>query len=332
MKATFNIKAWRLLHALNTTGTLTKAAEQEAIELSEASKRLAALESELGIKLLDRSKRPAMVTQSAKRLDAQARRISKAHTVALELASTIRNERENQQHIRTIRISLPANFDKMGVLSALYEYEAKHVNVRLEFSADSGIPALLAGHTDISMGGYLWDGKGVFALPAGRCVNFLMASDTYIKRYGAPESIEDLLGGKHRLLVRNRDNRFYSNKLTNGHRTAYISSTAQVFYGDAAACREMLIAGGGIATDLSVGYVSEYIAHGTIKPVLPGWHREPWTFHVYCRAAQAEDRLIREVMALIVRSAFSQISNQWEFWYDRLKLPTPIDLAKKPTL
>ena len=33
-----------------------------------------------------------------------------------------------------------------------------------------------------------------------------------------------------------------------------------VFYGDAEACREMLVTGGGIATDLSVGYVSEFIA------------------------------------------------------------------------
>ena len=102
-----------------------------------------------------------------------------------------------------------------------------------------------------------------------------------------------------------------------------------VFYGDAEACREMLVTGGGIATDLSVGYVSEFIANSTIHSVLPGWHREPWTFYVYCRAAQSEDKLIREVMALIAKSAFAQISNRWEFWYKRLGLPFPEELTQK---
>ena len=326
MKAVSSIKTWRLLHALNKTGALTSAAQQESIELSEASRRIAALESELGLILLDRRKKPAQLTEAAKRLDGQASRISRAHKSAMELAEKIKQEEAKHTTQRTVRISLPVNFDKVGLLSALYEYESRHENIRFEFSADSGIPALLEGSTDISMGGYLWDGKGVFALPVGRCFNFLMASESYIKRYGLPESIQDLLNGKHRLLMRNPKNRFFSNKLTNGRQTVYVGPHANVFYGDAEACREMLVTGGGIATDLSVGYVSEFIANSTIHAVLPGWHREPWTFYVYCRAAHSEDKLIREVMALIAKSAFAQISNRWEFWYKRLGLPLPEEL------
>ena len=260
MKAVLSIKTWRLLHALNKTGALMSAAQQESIELSEASRRIAALESELGLILLDRRKKPAQLTEAAKRLDGQASRISRAHKSAMELAEKIKQEEAKHTTQRTVRISLPVNFDKVGLLSALYEYESRHENIRFEFSADSGIPALLEGSTDISMGGYLWDGKGVFALPVGRCFNFLMASESYIKRYGLPESIQDLLNGKHRLLMRNPKNRFFSNKLTNGRQTVYVGPHANVFYGDAEACREMLVTGGGIATDLSVGYVSEFIA------------------------------------------------------------------------
>lgn len=78
-----------------------------------------------------------------------------------------------------------------------------------------------------------------------------------------------------------------------------------------------------------MGYVSEFIAHGTVRAVLPGWHREPWIFYVYCRASDSQDRLIREVMALIAKNAFAQISNRWEFWYERLGLPQPVEIKQK---
>lgn len=326
MKASLNLKNLALLHSLCKVKTLSRASEREMMELSEASRRISALEAELGFALLDRSKRPAAVTQAAKRLDVYTGRISKAYVSLLRVVNEIHEEADKQRSFRTIRISLPVNFDKVGLLSALYAYESKHEGLRLEFSADSGIPSLLAGETDISMGGYLWSSKGVFSLPVGRCFNFLMASDTYIRRNGAPEKISDLLDGKHRLIMRNRNNRFFSNRLTDGLQTVYLSSKADVFYGDAEACREMLVSGRGIAVDLSVGYVSEFIAQGTVRPVLPGWHREPWTYHLYCREAQVEDRVIRELMAFIARNAFSQISNQWEFWYRQLGLPMPKDV------
>lgn len=323
MQANDSIKNWKLLHALNKTGRLTLAASREAMELSEASRRISALEAVLGVALLDRSRKPAQITQAARRLDAQAGRIARAFAAAERLADEMHKEAQAQKSTRVVKISLPVNLDKVGLLSVLYDFESNHSDVRLEFSADSGIPALINKTTDISMGGYLWEGKGVFALPAGRCINFLMASVDYLKRHGMPSSIDELVGGKHRLLMRNRDNRFFSNKLTNGCKTVYIGSQADVFYGDAESCREMLISGGGIATDLSVGYVSEFIAQSTVRAVLPGWHREPWMFYVYCRAADAQDPLIRELMALIAKSAFAQISNRWEFWYERLGLPMP---------
>lgn len=325
MKASINLKNLALLHSLCRVKTLSRAAEREMMDLSEASRRLSALESEFGFDLLDRSKRPGVVTQAAKRLDAYAGRISKSYVSLLEVVNEIHKDLEKQKSLRTIRISLPVNFDKVGLLAALYSYESKHEGLRLEFSADSGIPALLGEETDISMGGYLWSGKGVFSLPAGKCFNFLMASDAYVRRNGLPEKIGDLLEGKHRLIMRNRNNRFFSNKLTDGVQTVYVGAKADVFYGDAEACREMLISSRGIAVDLSVGYVSEFIAQGTVRPVLPGWHREPWTYYVYCRAAQAEDHVVRELMAFIAKNAFSQISNQWEFWYRQLGLPMPLE-------
>lgn len=328
MRPSENIQNWRLLHALNKKGTLSSAAEVLGIELSEASRRISSLEKECQTIFLDRNSRPAKTTLEAKRLDVQAGRIARAYNAALLQLEAIQKEQVGRKQIRNIRISLPANFDKVPLLCALYEYEQKHTDLHLEFSADSGIEALLEHLTDISMAGYLWRGKGVYALPIAQCFNFIMASTHYLRRWGEPRTIDELLSGKHRILMRNRNNRFFSDKLTNGEHTAYVPSSADIFYGDAAACREMLLSGSGIATDLSIGYVSEYIAQGLVKPILVGWHREPWTFYVYCRAEDSENNLIRTIMAHIAQKAFSQISNQWGFWYERLGLPRPPELSR----
>lgn len=315
-----SLRTWLLIHACARQGSLAQAALSLSMDLADASRRLSALERELGFSLLDRAKRPARPTENLLRVDRYASCISKACRDIDLLAAKIRAEREAPR-MRTVRISLPINMDKAGLLAAFHAYQEIHRMVRIELSADSGIPSLIAGKTDISMGGYLLEKPELFWLPVEDCYNFLMATPKYIERHGEPHRVEDLLLPQHRVLLRNHGNLFFSNKLENGEQSFYLGANANVFYGDAAACRDMMLSGDGIAMDLNVGYVAEYLAAGSIVPVLPGWHRTPFRFHVYCRRSESEDALIRELMSLVQKVAFRSISNQWRFWYRHLGLP-----------
>ncbi len=330
MSRSESLKTWGLVHAFLQQGSLAKAALAEGIELSDASRRMTALEKLMGVSLLDRSTRPAGATENLKRYAACASRIARASRDIDRITAAI--HAEASPALRTVRLSLPVNMDKAGVLTALQQYESSHPDVRIELSADSGIPMLLAGKTDISMGGYLLQLPELFAMHVEESYNFLMATKAYLKRHGTPQTIDDLADPKHRVLLRNHDNLFFSNRLENNGETFYLGDNVNLFYGDAAACRDRLLAGEGIGADLHIGYVSEAIAAGTVVPVLPGWHRAPWSYYVYCRTACAEDSVIRELMAIIQKNAFRSITNQWRFWYRRLGLPDPVKRNARRTL
>ena len=317
MRKTDNFEAWSLLSACRKTGGLAKAAAAESLDLSVASRLIAGLETELGVGILDRRVRPAVLTETGTRLAVFAQKMVKARRDALELASEVHALEAREGEKRTLRLSLPMNLNRVTLISQIMTYEDRHPDVRVEISADSGLPALIAGKTDVSLG----PDPRLFALPAGICYSFIMATKKYERKYGLPETIEDLK--HHTILLRYTQNLGYSNKLENGTETYYIDRGHRVQHGDAAACREMLLAGEGLAIDLTPGFVSDYLASGFVFPVLKGWHREPWHYHVYCRAGSQDDKVLRELMAYVERGVFATFANQWQFWYGKLGIPMP---------
>lgn len=292
MKRTSDIEAWRLLAACLKTGELSRAAQAEGVELSAASRLFSSLEQELGVALLDRQTRPAKLTQAAERLAPAAKRLMRAHRELLAEAKTIRKETIDAQSERTVRVSLPANLDRQVVMLAVMRLAAKTPGIKVEFSADSGIAALLAGKTDISLASYR-----------------------------LPREIGELAA--HRLINRFSANLSYSDVLERGAERCFLGPTQRIIQGDAAACREMLLAGEGIAIDINVGYVARELAAGELVPVLKGWHRPPWDYNVYCRVADEKDDVTRRVMASIASSVFSSTQDQWRFWYQKLGIPDP---------
>ena len=321
MRKTDNFEAWSLLSACRKTGGLAKAAAAESLDLSVASRLIAGLETELGVGILDRRVRPAVLTETGTRLAVFAQKMVKARRDALELASEVHALEAREGEKRTLRLSLPMNLNRVTLISQIMTYEDRHPDVRVEISADSGLPALIAGKTDVSLGSYYRPDPRLFALPAGICYSFIMATKKYERKYGLPETIEDLK--HHTILLRYTQNLGYSNKLENGTETYYIDRGHRVQHGDAAACREMLLAGEGLAIDLTPGFVSDYLASGFVFPVLKGWHREPWHSHVYCRAGSQDDKVLRELMAYVERGVFATFANQWQFWYGKLGIPMP---------
>ena len=172
---------------------------------------------------------------------------------------------------RTVNVSLPVNMDRSWILASLQRTAAHYPNLKTEVSADSGIPALLSGKTDISLASYRIEDAGLFCLSAGRGYTFLMASDKYKRRYGLPKSVEDLKN--HWLLNRFSTNLSHADRLENGKETFFLDSRCHVLFGDALACRDMLLAGEGIAIDMNVGFVARELSADTVFPVLKGWHR-----------------------------------------------------------
>lgn len=307
-----NLSVWRLLNACASTKSLSGAAASEDIDLATASRLMGQLEKRFGFALLDRRYRPARPTSQLFALASAAQKVTRAQKEAVHLAEMLAPRVED---VREIRISLPVNWMRQSTIKALFQYEKESPNIRFEIVADAGLDGLLSGRVQIGCMGYQPQDKNIFSMKLADEVTMLFASRDYIRQNGEPRTIEELAG--HTLLMRNPSNLSFGRRLLKGDETFTIPNDWHVHYGDAATCRQALVDGEGIAVDLCFSFIADELAAGTVRPILPGWHREPWPRSVACPTSLARDPVIRNVMLVIQRVTQESFMDRWPFWYKR---------------
>ena len=321
MRPSLKIETWNLLSELGRTQSLVQAAERLEMGLPAASRLVSSLEKELGIELLDRKRKPAQIVTKSLELFSEADRIARQYQRLLKTVDSIKHQ-DTIKPKRILKVSLPANIDRSAYLNAFSNFERKHVEVLI----DAGEEGLLNGATDVAYFGYRPAKEGITWIPAGHNVTFLMASRGYLRRHGAPQSVEELRN--HTLLLRNTSNRSFSRRLENRDASFEIESDDKVHFEDAYSCRTHLIAGEGISVDLVPSFVADELMRGDIVPVLPGWHRRPWEICV-CRRELDHSPLISEMANLIVENFKKHTVDSWMFWYRYFSIPTELVVLPK---
>ena len=311
-----NLAVWRLVNACAASKSLSEAALAENIDLAAASRMISQLEKRLGFSLLDRSTRPATPTNGLHALAPAAKKMIRAQAEALDAAKLFKPD---SGEVRQLRVSIPVNWSRKSTLQALFQFEKKYPTVRFEIVADAGIEGMTDHGVDIALLGYRPVEKEIFHQKIKDEATALFASVNYLRRCGEPKCAADLIN--HTLLMRNPSNRSFSSKLENGSETLFITDKFRVHYGDAATCRQALLAGEGIAVDLCFAYIAEELAAGTVVPILPGWHRELWERTVACPVRLASDPLIRSLMTHLKEATLQSYMDSWHFWYERFGLP-----------
>lgn len=308
MKKTDNLLAWKILHATGELGSLKLAAEKLWIDPPLASRILAALEDELGVFLLDRRTRPAALTTEAKELLPHIGQLIQNQEVILALARNMKTT--NDQHTRrTLRISLPVNMDRTPILSALLDYESTRPGIHFEILADRGLQALINRQTDLSFCFYSSDQPELHGTYVDDFYTFLLASQSYLKKYGYPQTVEELVDRP--ILLRYSSSPYYADYVENGEQKFKLRNCRKINYGDATACKEMLLAGAGIAVDLNLGMVRTPLNDQSVVAVLPQWHRPVARAHIYCRNENKNSPLYQEILKLMVQSGQSDQTSPW---------------------
>lgn len=263
-----------------------------------------------------KKKTGADVTKSLE-LFSEADRIARQYQRLLKTAESIKHQ-DTIKPKRILKVSLPANIDRSAYLNAFSNFERKHSGLRVEVLIDAGEDGLLNGAADVAYFGYRPTKEGITWIPAGHNVTFLMASRSYLRRNGTPQSVQELRN--HTLLLRNSSNRSFSRRLENRDAVFEIESDEKVHFEDAYSCRTHLIAGEGISVDLVPSFVADELMRGDIVPVLPGWHRRPWEICV-CRRDSDHSPLVSEMADLIVENFKKHTVDSWMFWYRYFSIP-----------
>jgi DNA-binding transcriptional LysR family regulator len=255
--ATFN-----KLHYFNCvveTGSISKASKIFDVQPSSISRQLASLESELGIRLLERTTRNVGLTEAGKTYYDYSKRIIS------ELEEAKRAVGDLQlSPIGNLKISTTVGFGESWVLPLLPKFRRAYPDIHIEVELTERIVDLIEENVDIAIrSGRLPDSS----LIARKLVDnhfILCSSPEYMDENGLPDSPEQLInhdcvvygyhGWKDWYLVKNN-----FQKLAIKHYMTVDSVNGQ---------KQLILHGGGIAL-IPYWAVKDELASGQLIQVLP---------------------------------------------------------------
>ncbi len=253
-------------------GSLAGAARRLELTPAAISKNLLRLESQLGVRLVQRSTRRLRLTDEGERFLEKAREALRMLDDAVAEVGQAAVEATGR-----VRVSVGASFGRRWVLPALPALALRHPGLQVEVDLDNRAVDLVAEGYDIGVrGGVIVDSslvaRRVCALPV-----VLLASPGYLRRAGVPQSLADL--DAHRCVqVRFPSGalsvwRFRASPAVSGRRARFveIQPNAQLTVGDAEAVLDLALADAGIV-QAGLHHAMPYLRSGRLKVLMPTLH------------------------------------------------------------
>lgn len=247
-------------------GSFSKAAERTGLPKSTLSRRITALESKLGERLLTRSTRRLAITEFGERILDHARRLLEE----TEAASAMALHRQGTPR-GVLRVSMPPDFRELDLTPLLLQYAASYPEVRLELDLSPRRVDLLAERFDLAVraASRLPDDGTLVARKLCEMPNGLYASPAYLKRYGMPASPPDLLDHVGlRLIGGNGEPLPW--RLSRGEETWEGLPNGPLAVNSPSLQRDLAAHGMGIVA-LDQRFAEKMVAEGMLQRVLPEW-------------------------------------------------------------
>lgn len=168
-------------------GSLSAAARSEGIAPAMIGRRLDALEARLGVKLLQRTTRKIVLTNEGMAFLEDCQRIL-ADVENAEAAVSARSVNASGH----LSISAPAGFGRQHVAPLIPSFLTEHRNVTLTLNLNDRVVDLLGEGIDVAIRIAMLSDSSMVGIKLADNKRVLVASPDYIKRHGAPASLDDL--------------------------------------------------------------------------------------------------------------------------------------------
>ncbi len=294
---------------LNNLRTFTKVVEhgsftQAAVALrcpkSRVSRRLSALETELGVQLLFRTTRKFQLTEAGRRLYQEAQ----GHLVELERAVAHATNAASEVS-GFLRITAPSDIGQTLLYPVVHEYMTLYPRVRIDLNLTNEVVDLVATGTDVGLRlGSLKD-SGMRARRLGRVSLSVLAGTSYLERWGSPKTVEELANRDCISFRTGREDVVW--RLKSGSRSRSIKLRPTFFCGSADVLVAMVIRGSGICL-LPDPYCRRDIAAGRLVPILPEWRAASVPLQIVYSATQAPPAKVRNFVDLVWRRLRPQLN------------------------
>lgn len=235
------------------SGSLAAAARRLGLPPMVATRRLAALETTLGVRLLHRTTRSLSLTPEGETFLPFAKAL-----VENEAAAMSRLRSESLGAAGLLRVSVPISFGLKFVMPFVPSLLQENPDLRISVDLTDGLPDLVATGTDLAIRIARLRDSSLIAQKLAANPRMLVASPDYVDRRGQPRVVADLTG--HDCLALGSATH-WSFQSPEGETHARLN--ARLACSSIAGCYAASLAGGGIAL-LSNWYAADDIATGRL--------------------------------------------------------------------
>lgn len=258
--------------ALVRCGSLSAAARELQVSTPAVSKRLAALEARLGVRLLHRTTRRLALTHEGETYLASARRI-------LDEIEGLERELQGARTEPTglLRVNATLGFGRMHVAPAIASYVRAYPKVEVQLQLSVNPPPLTEDAFDVCVRfGEPPDARVMARLLAPNR-RLLCASPAYLQRHGTPRTPHDL--ASHSIIgIRQGDEAYGLWRLRSGRRAETVRVRGGLSTNDGEIAVNWALAGHGIVLRAEWD-VARYLRSGRLVQVLENWQTPPADIH-----------------------------------------------------
>lgn len=261
-------------------GSLSRAAAKIGVPLATVSRRIRALERELGVQLLQRSARGTKLTDAGARLFEQA---SAGIDALVEAEHSVRRDQALVKG--TLRLSLPPGFEPWWALIGAFQRRHPDVDVAT-FTTERAVDLIEEG-IDVSLRVGAVVHENVIARRLGRYRHVLVAAPALLRRLGepaSPEALRALPCGVWRPMT-DRPRAWQLGKES-------VRPNPVIVVNDYAHLRERALAGD-IVTELPPFLAREGLRTGKLVAVLPDWPLPEQQVHLIYPAHRHLSAIVR---------------------------------------
>jgi len=271
-------------------GNFTAAAEQLMLSKQYVSRRMAALEASLGVRLLIRNTRKLSVTDAGLLFAQHAQRILDEIQEA-ELAVS-----EQQQALRgTFRINLPMSFGMSHLSPLIAEFLSHHPALQFQIELADRYVDVIGEGVDMAIRiGTLADST-LIARPLGELKRVICCSPDYLKRAGTPQHPDELL--QHACLRYGREGQNGWELQVNG-KAKWLAVQGPMVSNNGEVLRDAALAGLGLVL-LPAFIVESALQRGELVTVLDGCQPPPLSLNAVYPQHRQRSEVNRQLLAFL---------------------------------
>jgi len=254
------ISAMQIFRRVAESGSFSAVSREMHLSQPTISKQIAALEDNLGTKLLSRSTRQLNLT------DAGQRYYERSCLILDELAETEADIRQ-QQNLPTgiLRVNIPIAAGRMKILPCMWEFVNTYPDLKMDTIFDDSYVDLVKEGVDVAIRiGELAD-SSLVAKKIGTIPRYMVASTAYLEKFGEPKTLQDLQ--QHNCLIYNLLNTRNEWHFDGKHGKQKMSVQGRFSSNSPDAIRQAVLQDQGIAVMLG-WLVEDDIAQGKMKVIM----------------------------------------------------------------